>query len=135
MVPVEITKCAHKPGKKFIRTFSSSLSLNQLFNEIHGTSSKWNIKTNQSTNTFIFLYNLKNVRYHFKHNCSLVSKRLGQKIIIKKKSLPTDPNFFQHESGNKLMYFYKPNHPVCTLTWPWLPILQTIAHKAPIIKS
>lgn len=39
VVPVELEKCSHQPGKKFIRSFSSELSLHEIYDDIHGSHS------------------------------------------------------------------------------------------------
>lgn len=39
VVPVELEKCSHQPGKKFIRSFSSGLSLHEIYDDIHGSHS------------------------------------------------------------------------------------------------
>ena len=39
VLSIELEKCIHQPGKKVIRSFSSSLGLTQVFDDLHGSHS------------------------------------------------------------------------------------------------
>jgi hypothetical protein len=40
VVPIELVKCTHQPGRKVLMSFSSAVGLCHVFDQLHGTSSK-----------------------------------------------------------------------------------------------